>query len=494
MKRLAQYNEEKLRDKGAAFGWWLKAHAEDHERRVRSAPRSSGSPPRPRAGTSSSTRTPRRCRSSAHKRDALPLMLVMARVIEKEQGDVDRALDMNRQILAIDERNEQALDALERLYLGKGRFEELLDIYDKKLELTGDGDERIAIQSKIGQLYEDEVKDDKKAIAAYRRSSTPPATSRARCARSIAIYLRNAKWKELADVLGRAAHDRRSRRRQARARRAEVPARPGQGAAPRRRRRARSTRTATSSTSTSATRRRATALESPPARRRQAASSIVAGILEPVYEQLGEWAPLVGVHEIQLARREGPLRRTSLLLRIGELQRTQAARRREGVRRVRARVQGRSVDRGREGAARGARAADRGRLGRGWSSCSRRALGQSKDLDPQARARARDSRSRATTRTASATATRRSSSSSKALVDRARRPQRARRARGDLHARREVPRAARDLSPPGRHRERARRAPRLPVPHRLDPRGDARTRPTRRSRPTTRSSARRPMT
>ena len=31
MKRLAQYNEEKLRDKGAAFGWWLKAHAEDHE-------------------------------------------------------------------------------------------------------------------------------------------------------------------------------------------------------------------------------------------------------------------------------------------------------------------------------------------------------------------------------------------------------------------------------------------------------------------------------
>ena len=25
MKRLAQYNEEKLRDKGAAFGWWLKA-------------------------------------------------------------------------------------------------------------------------------------------------------------------------------------------------------------------------------------------------------------------------------------------------------------------------------------------------------------------------------------------------------------------------------------------------------------------------------------
>ena len=51
MKKLAQYNEEKLRDKGAAFGWWLKAHAEDHECEEHPRSRSSGSPPRRRAGT-----------------------------------------------------------------------------------------------------------------------------------------------------------------------------------------------------------------------------------------------------------------------------------------------------------------------------------------------------------------------------------------------------------------------------------------------------------
>src|SRR3954467_5871943 len=49
---------------------------------------------------------------------------------------------------------------------------------------------------------------------------------------------------------------------------------------------------------------------------------LVANILEPVYEQLQEWAPLVGVHEIQLQAEKDQLRRTSLLLRIGELQRT----------------------------------------------------------------------------------------------------------------------------------------------------------------------------
>src|SRR4029079_14988166 len=31
LKKLAEYNEKNLKDKGAAFGWWLQAYAEDHE-------------------------------------------------------------------------------------------------------------------------------------------------------------------------------------------------------------------------------------------------------------------------------------------------------------------------------------------------------------------------------------------------------------------------------------------------------------------------------
>ncbi len=273
-------------------------------------------------------------------------MLVMARVIEHEQGDVDRALDMNRQILALDEGNEQALDALERLYLGKGQFEDLLGVYEKKLELTpsGDADGRIAIQTKIGQLYEDEVKDDTKAIAAYLAildaAGDEPSALRA----LDRVYQRNAMWKELADILEPPAHDRRARRRQARARRAQVPARPAQASSTSATCRARSTPTATSSTSMPA-HDRAGALSvleqrpaAPAARRRDKHQLTVAGILEPVYEQLGEWAPLVGVHEIQLAAEKDPLRRTSLLLRIGELQRTKLLDAEKRVRRLRPRV------------------------------------------------------------------------------------------------------------------------------------------------------------
>ena len=311
-------------------------------------------------------------------------MLVMARVIEKEQGDVDRALEMNRQILEIDEGNEQALDALERLYLGKGQFQELLDIYEKKLELTdrrrrADRDpveDRPALRGR-GQGRQE---GDRRVP---RRSSTPPATSRPRCARSIASTCATGSGRS--SPTSSAGSSRSSApRTTSRARRAEVPPRPGQGAAPRRRRRARSTRTATSSTSMPAHARGARrARGAPRAGDDKQHSSPSPGILEPVYEQLSEWAPLVGVHEIQLAAEKDSLRKTSLLLRIGELQRTQAARRREGVRRVRARVPRGSVDRGREGAARGARRRSSRTAGPGWSSFTRTRSIEGKDLDPR---------------------------------------------------------------------------------------------------------------
>ncbi|HEU0033618.1 MAG TPA: tetratricopeptide repeat protein [Kofleriaceae bacterium] len=318
MQRLAQYSEDKLRDKGAAFGWWIKAFAEDHEADwiraeiERLAPETS-------SWSAVVDAYAQALPKFGHKRDALPLMLVMAYVIERELADVDRALDMNRQILEIDDANEQALDALERLYLGKQRYEDLLGVYRKKLELTTDGDERIAIQSKIGQLYEDEVKDDQKAIAAY-QGILDAAGDEPVALRSLdRVYQRNSMWKELGDIIGRQLmiigpeEDKVGH--------AELKFRLGQ------------VKEQHLSDLTGAIDAYRDILDIMPAheRARHALETkldddkhklAVAGILEPVYEQLGEWGALVGVHEIQLAAEKDSLRRTSLLLRIGELQRT----------------------------------------------------------------------------------------------------------------------------------------------------------------------------
>ena len=319
MMRLAQYNEERLRDKGAAFGWWITALSEDHGSDAihteveRLAKETQGWNTLVDAYAAALPKF-------GDKRDALRLMSVMASVIESEQGDVDRALDMNRQILSLDERNEQALDALERLYLGKGRFEDLLKVYEKKLELSSDGDERIAIQEKIGQLYEDEVKDDKKAVAAY-SAILDAAGDQPGALRSLdRIYLRNGMWKELADVLGRqitiiGPEDDKPGHVELKYRLGQLKEQhlsdvPGAIDAYR------------DILDIDVGHPKAREALEIHLRGDDKQKLVVAGILEPVYEQLQEWVPLVGIHEIQLASEKDGLRRTSLLLRIGELQRT----------------------------------------------------------------------------------------------------------------------------------------------------------------------------
>lgn len=327
LKRLAEYNEEKLRDKGAAFGWWLKAHAEDHEAEwirteIERLAQETGAWNQVVDAYAASLP------KFTHKSDALPLMIVMARVVETEQGDVDRALEINRQILEIDEGNELALNALERLYVGKGRFTELLEVYQRKLTLTSDGDERVRIYSKIGQLYEDEVKDDKSAIKAYQAITDAVGDEPSALSALDRIYVRNEMWPDLADVLSRqltivspdASPEDKARFLEFKYRLGEV-------------------REQHLNDTENAVEAYRDALELDPehpkaraALERHLANSanpelrlVAASILEPVYEQLGEWGPLVGVHEIQLAAEKGSsdtLRKTALLLRIGELQRT----------------------------------------------------------------------------------------------------------------------------------------------------------------------------
>ena len=318
IKAIAEYSEKALRDKAAALGWWLRAHAEDHRAEwIRAELERLAE--ETQAWTALVDAYLQSIPKFDVKKDALPLLLVVARVLEKELGEVDRALDMNQKILALDDANEQALDALERLYLGKGTYQDLLDIYSKKLELTIDGDERIAIQSKIGQLYEDEVKDDAKAIAAY-QAIIDAAGDEPTALRALdRIYLRNSKWPELAEIITRqltviGPEDDKPGY-------IELKFRLGQ------------VREAFLGDLTSAIDAYRDILDLEPGHPRARAALegklgdakhqlAAAAILEPIYEQLGEWARLVEIHEIQLATEKDTLRRGALLLKIGVTQRS----------------------------------------------------------------------------------------------------------------------------------------------------------------------------
>jgi len=98
--------------------------------------------------------------------DRVEIYQRMATVWE-EQSKPERAAEILEKILLIDDRNQKAYRDLERLYQQEKKWESLVDTYRKHILATNDGNERIALYGKMGQVYEAELRDLERAIDAY---------------------------------------------------------------------------------------------------------------------------------------------------------------------------------------------------------------------------------------------------------------------------------------------------------------------------------------
>lgn len=317
MRRLAELSEDALKDKAAAFGWHLKLFGED--------PRASGVTEHIErlAKETGGWAELVQAYEAAYGRAGelkLSLMMVVARVQEEELAEPDKALDTNTEILKLDENNAQAIAALERLYLRTERYNDLLGIYEKKLRLEPDKEAQKEIRYKVASIFELEIKDNAKAIAAYQDilgdfpDELPAYKALDR------IYVATQQWNELSPVIQRelglvppgdtgAIVELKFRLGQLR----EQHLGDVQGAIDMYR----------DILDLEATHQGARqALE---ARLGDPAHQLVAAaILEPIYQRTEEWGRLIEVHEIQLGRESVASNRVSLLLRIGDLQATKA--------------------------------------------------------------------------------------------------------------------------------------------------------------------------
>lgn len=315
IKRLAEYSEDKLRDKAAAFGWWLKAHAEDHSaawirEQVERLAQETGSFAELVAAYEASYD------KFSDPRDALSLMSVVARLLEQELGEIDRALETCQKIVALDDSNEEALNALERLFVGRERYDELLDIYKRKLDLTIDPDARLEIQFKMGQLYEDEVKDDAKAVTIYTEILDQVGDDVRALGALDRVYMRNQRWEELADVLVREIAL------------LDPEERPEDLAATKYRLGKVREQHLDNVAGAIEAYREVLDVQTNHDGAREALESrldddehklAAAAILEPIYTELEEWENLIHVHEIEVAATDDRFRKVGLLMRIGEL-------------------------------------------------------------------------------------------------------------------------------------------------------------------------------
>ena len=245
----------------------------------------------------------------------LEIVLTIAGILDEHIGHFEEALSRYHQALDLDPENALALDAVEALYTRMMNWPELLAILDRKLELTDDVEARKALLRKQGVIFEEQLDDAMSAVDKHRAIVDEDAHDGEALAALHRLYAQSGQADALHDVLqqqlalaqageggdavalkmqvGLIDLDELGRTSEAIENFQQILAEhpdhtQARGALER-------------------------LLEDPDARAQ------VAGILEPIYRDFGEWEALVGALEIQLQETEEPGRRVELLERIGAL-------------------------------------------------------------------------------------------------------------------------------------------------------------------------------
>ncbi len=226
------------------------------------------------------------------------------------------AIGVYQRALEIDPEDLQSLDKLIELYLRLEQWEKLLEVYTQKADIVVDPDEKKRLYAEVGAVYERELTDHDKAIDSYQRILEIDPGDITALQRLDALYQATENWEELLSVLERLAdlvsdpaevlsyryriadlwhHRLGDPLRAVEIYRDILELMPDHEPT-------------------------LNALESMVSANVEPLAA--AGVLEPIYRQMGEWPKLVRVHEVQVAHEEDPLRKVDLLHQIAELHQT----------------------------------------------------------------------------------------------------------------------------------------------------------------------------
>ncbi|MDQ3031105.1 MAG: hypothetical protein M3Y87_01715 [Myxococcota bacterium] len=115
------------------------------------------------------------------------------------------AISVYLRILEVDGEELQALDKLIELYLRLEKWAELLEIYTKKADVVVDPDEKKRLYLEVGAVYERELSDGIKAIDSYQRILEIDPDDLMAIGRLDSLYQAAGNWQELRSILEREA-------------------------------------------------------------------------------------------------------------------------------------------------------------------------------------------------------------------------------------------------------------------------------------------------
>ncbi|MFH2009644.1 MAG: tetratricopeptide repeat protein [bacterium] len=109
----------------------------------------------------------------------LEILFRAGRIQEDIIEDLDAAVAVYVQILDLDSGNRDALRSLEKLHTERADWPALADILVRHLDLTGELEEQVSLEFRLGELSEERLDDKRQAVDYYKRALEHDAEHRA---------------------------------------------------------------------------------------------------------------------------------------------------------------------------------------------------------------------------------------------------------------------------------------------------------------------------
>ncbi|MGE5180921.1 MAG: tetratricopeptide repeat protein, partial [Acidobacteriota bacterium] len=135
----------------------------------------------------------------------LVLLHRVAALYEEVLEERPHAIEAYKAVLAVDDSDLAALDALERLYRDSGDWRELAMTLERKIELTTDLPTRQGLRHALAAVYEQHLDDIYQAIAQLTAILDDDAAEPHALAALDRVYTKQKMWPELLDVLDKRA-------------------------------------------------------------------------------------------------------------------------------------------------------------------------------------------------------------------------------------------------------------------------------------------------
>ena len=129
------------------------------------------------------------------------LGLRVARAFEEQLGDVENAITRYRKVVDADPENKLAIRALDRLYSGAARWPELAEILRKEIGIGETPEEILDLQFRLGQIYQEEIKDIDQAVECYREILGAAPEHQATLAALELLFAEGTKQLEIAEIV-----------------------------------------------------------------------------------------------------------------------------------------------------------------------------------------------------------------------------------------------------------------------------------------------------